>query len=281
MNRRIPAWAALVLCSLSFEVSAEDPAKSGLGDELDRRYVLGIAAGWERFDMNIKLTDRESGNSIFVDAESSFGLPETQLIPIVYGAARITSRHGIGFHAFTISRTGDSLSVNEDFGRLAVDGRVELTDRSSFGYLNYTYGLFDDGQTWIRAMLGIYAIDLKMEIEATGQILLDGVPVDSGRYTDSIDQFAPLPLIGLDYWSRVTGKWYFGAKLAFISGSYDDVSAHVVEANIRARYAMTSRVALITGVNYLNADVEIKRSNSIRDIRYGYNGAYLGLDFNF
>jgi hypothetical protein len=270
-----------VLFSLPFPVDAQDSAKSGLGEELHRRYVLGIAAGLERFDMNIKLTNRESGSSIFVDAESSFGLPETQLIPIVYGAARINRRHGIGFYAFAITRTGDSLSVNEDFGRLQVDGRVELTDKSSFGHVNYTYGLFDDGQTWIRAMLGIYAIDLKMEIEATGQVLLDGVPVDSGVYKDTIDQFAPLPLIGLDYWSRVTDKWYFGAKLAFISGSYDDVSAHVVDANIRARYVMTSRVALITGVNYLSADVEIKRSNSIRDIRYGYDGVYLGLDFNF
>ena len=281
MNRRIPSWAAMVLLSLPLAASAQDTGQSGLGDQLDRRYVLGIAAGWERFDMNIKLTNRESGGSIFVDAESSFGLPESQVIPIIYGAARINRRHGIGFHAFTISRTGDSLSVDGDFGRLRVDGKVELTDRSSFGYLNYTYGLFDDGQTWIRAMFGIYAIDLKVDIEATGQILLDDVPIDSGVYTDTIDQFAPLPLVGLDYWSRVTGKWYFGAKLAFISGSYGDVSAHVVEANIRARYAMTNRVALITGVNYLSADVEIKRSNSIRDIRYGYDGAFLGLDFNF
>jgi hypothetical protein len=66
-----------------------------------------------------------------------------------------------------------------------------------------------------------------------------------------------------------------------VSPPAGDEFAHVVEANIRARYAMTSRVALITGVNCRSADVEIKRPNSIGDIRYGYDGAYVDLDFNF
>jgi len=44
---------------------------------------------------------------------------------------------------------------------------------------------------------------------------------------------------------------------------------------------MTNRVSLITGVNYLRADVKIKKTSSIRDIRYGYDGVFLGLDFNF
>jgi hypothetical protein len=44
---------------------------------------------------------------------------------------------------------------------------------------------------------------------------------------------------------------------------------------------MTDRLSLVTGVNYLSADVEVKRTNQITDTRYGYNGVFLGLDFSF
>jgi hypothetical protein len=271
----------LLLVFAPFCVEADGTNQEGVGDHLSRRYVLGIAAGLERFDTNVKITNRSSGNSIFVDGESSFGLPETQLMPILYGGLRINKRHGFAFHIFNINRNGDDIQVNEDFGRLQVNGRVQLSDKSTFAYFNYMYGLFDDGRVWIRAMFGIYAIDLKLDLEATGQITLDGVPVESGTYTDSVHQFAPLPLIGLDYWSSVTDRWFVGSRVAFIAGSYSDVSAQVVEANIRARYKLTDRLSLVTGVNYLSADVEVKRTNQITDTRYGYDGVFLGLDFSF
>jgi hypothetical protein len=271
----------LLLVFAPFCVEADGTNQEGVSDHLSRRYVLGIAAGLERFDTNVKITNRSSGNSIFVDGESSFGLPETQLMPIFYGGLRINKRHGFAFHIFNINRNGDDIQVNEDFGRLQVNGRVQLSDKSTFAYFNYMYGLFDDGRVWIRAMFGIYAIDLKLDLEATGQITLDGVPVESGTYTDSVHQFAPLPLIGLDYWSSVTDRWFVGSRVAFIAGSYSDVSAQVVEANIRARYKLTDRLSLVTGVNYLSADVEVKRTNQITDTRYGYDGVFLGLDFSF
>jgi hypothetical protein len=44
---------------------------------------------------------------------------------------------------------------------------------------------------------------------------------------------------------------------------------------------MTERVSLITGVNFLSADVDIKRTDTKREISYGFEGFYLGLDFNF
>lgn len=275
MNR-IAAPAAILLL-LPTAVNAASP----LGDEIARRYVLGIAAGLERFDTNVTLTNRNTGNSILIDGEGSFGLPESQTIPILYGAARINRKHGIGFYAFRVNREGTALAVNGDYGGLNVNGTVMFSDRTSFSYLNYRYALFDDQQTIIQALFGVYLLDLKFEINARGQVSLDGVPVTSGEYSETIEQFAPLPLIGLDYWSRVSDKWFLGAKVSFVYGTYDDITALAADAAIRARYRMTDRVSLITGVNFLSADVEIKRTDRKRDISYGFEGLYLGLDFNF
>lgn len=227
------------------------------------------------------VTDRDTGNSVLVDGEGSFGLPESQTIPIVYGAARINEKHSVGFYTFHVSREGTALAVDRDFGDLNVNGTVAFSDRTSFSYMNYRYALFDDRQTIIQALVGVYGPDLKFEFGARGEITIDDEVVASGFYQETIDQFVPLPLIGLDYWSRVTDEWFLGGKVSFVYGSYNEVTALVVDAALRARYQMTDHVSLVTGVNFLSADVEIKRTGTIRDVSYGYEGLYLGLDFSF
>lgn len=279
---RLAMWAAIVQFIALPAVMAEESSGAEISREvLDRKYVLGIGVGLERFDTNIKLTDRRTGNLTFVDGEGNFGLPESKTVPFVYGDVRINKRHGFGFYAFNVNRNGSNFNIDEDFGNLRVVGNVSLTDKSSFSYLTYHYRLFDDQRVLIRALLGVYAVDLSLELTASGQITLNDVPVLSDEYTESIDQFAPLPLIGLDFWATTNEKWAMGARLAMINGSYDDVSALVVDATINTRYQMTGHVALIAGVNYLSADVKVSRPRSIKDIRYAYDGIFLGFDFNF
>ena len=276
-----------VICLVLFLAMAgatadeSDSQERRFDTELDRRFVLGIEAGIERFDTNIRIFDRNTGNSIYLDGEGSFGLPESKTVPTVYGAMRINEKHGLGFYYFTVHRAGTALAVNQDYGRLGVNGTVSFDDETSLGYVNYSYTLFDDNRTFIRALLGVYLLDLKMTLDAVGEVTLDGDPVQSGEYNETISQFAPLPLFGLDYWTRVTNKWYLGGKVALITGSYDNVSAFAIEAALRARWRMTDRVSLITGVNFMSADVDIKRTNTIREISYGFEGVYLGLDFSF
>lgn len=281
MRKRPHGLITTVTMALLGSVTALAQQSAQSEEPLERRYVLGAALGLERFDTNVTVADRDTGNSIFVDAEGSFGLPETQTIPLLYGSARINAKHAVGFSTFRVSREGTALAVNADYGSLNVNGTVNFRDRTSFSYLNYRYALFDDRQTIIQALLGLYAVDLKFDLSAQGEIRLDGEVVVSGVYNETIEQFVPLPLIGLDYWSRVTDRWFIGGKVSFVYGAYDDVSALVVDAQLRARYRMTERLSLITGVNFLSADVEIERTDTINDISYGYEGLYLGLDFSF
>jgi len=276
---RVAATLAICLCGSAIAHESDEAETSG--NVLDRRFVFGIAVGAERFNTNIKITDPQSGNSTFIDAEGNFGLPQTNTVPIVYGAFRINEKHGLGFYAFKINRQGSLINIDKDYGDLAVNGSISFTDKTSFSYLSYHYRLFDDKRVKIRALFGIYALDLSMELNASGQITVGGDPVLSGEYTESINQFAPLPLIGLDFWSTIGEKWAIGAKFAAIGGTYDDVSALVVDVSMRSRYQMTEHVGLIAGFNYLSADVKITGSKSINDIRYGYDGIFLGLDFNF
>ena len=92
-------------------------------------------------------------------------------------------------------------------------------------------------------------------------------------------------MIGLRFLSLATDKWALGAQVTAVWGQYQDVQALVVEAQISARYQLANNVGLVIGVNYFNGDIDISEDDedggSSSDIEYGYDGLFLGLDYNF
>jgi hypothetical protein len=248
---------------------------------LDRKFVLGIAAGVNRFSSNYRF--KGSGSiPIYIDGEGLLGLPKSNLVPALYGAWRINRKHSLGFHAFNINRTGSDIAVDRDFGSVSIDGVITASDKSSFYYLNYGYTLKETSNIFVKGLLGVYVLNLKFELDAVGDISIDDVPVVDGQYNESFSQIAPLPMIGLRFLSLATDKWALGAKFAAVWGQYQDVQALVVEAQISARYQLATNVGLIIGANYFNGDIEIDEGGgSSTDIEYGYDGLFLGLDYNF
>ena len=66
-----------------------------------------------------------------------------------------------------------------------------------------------------------------------------------------------------------------------MAGSYENVSATVFDAAMVGRYAVTRNFGLNVGAVYLSADIIIENDISESDIKYGYEGLYLGLDYLF
>jgi hypothetical protein len=265
-------------CAAAQEVPSSDEQYNY---NVGRKLSVGIAAGYQRFNTNFKFTERSSGRDVFVDAEGTLGLPETQTIPILYGFWRPSKRHGIGFSYFSVDRDTTLLAVDADLGNLNLTGTADLADKSQFYYLSYNFTAFQDDRAYVFASLGLYGLDLKYEFDARGDLTFRDVPIRSGRYNESINQFAPLPMLGIDGWFALTPKWALGAKVAFIAGSYKDVSATVLESKIRVKYAFNKNVGLFFGVNYFNGDIEIKKTDTKTDIAYGFDGLFLGVDFGF
>lgn len=247
------------------------------------KFSLGVAAGFERFDTNFTITDKSTGRSVFVDAEGTLGLPETQAIPIIYGFYRPAEKHGIGFSYFRISRDSTFSALDENLGDLNVTGDVTLSDKSSFYYLSYNYTAYEDDRAFIFASFGLYGLDLKYTLTAEGAISFQGMPVASGTFEREESVFAPLPLLGIDAWFAITPKWAIGAKVAMIGGDVNDVSAFVVESKIRTRFVFSKHVAAIFGVNYFDGDITIDKDDEDREteITYGFDGFFAGLDFRF
>ncbi len=241
---------------------------------------MGVAAAVNRFDTNFKLTNNK-GRSIFIDGEQTLGLPETDVSPQVYAAWRINNKHGIGFTYFSANRVGSSFEIDRNLGGLNVTGNVEVSDKSKFYYLNYSYTFVENPGSRVRGIIGLYGLDLKLGLEAKGLIELDGETIASGRYSEDVRQLIPLPVIGIDYYFAATPKWEFGSRFALVAGKYEDTSALVIDAKLVARYKIATHVGLSLAANYFNGDIDIDEDNERKEIRYGYDGFSIGLDFNW
>jgi hypothetical protein len=248
---------------------------------ISRTLSVGLAVGYERFDTNFKFTDKQSGRSVYVDGEGTLGLPEADFIPILYGYWKPAKRHGLGFSYFQIRRESTLLAVDENFSDLTVTGNVSLSDRSRFYYLSYNYTALQDDRALVLLSLGLYGLDMKYELDATGDISYRGVPIIGGEFSREESVFAPLPLVGLDAWFTITPRWALGSKIALVGGKYKDVSGTVVEAKIRGKYAFNRNLSLFFGVNYFQGDIEIDKEARKTDISYGFEGFFAGLDVGF
>ena len=248
---------------------------------LSRTLSVGVAAGLMRFDSNFKFTDRDTGLSVFLDAEGSMNLPEVKTIPLIYGYWRPSQKHGLGFGYFSVRRESELIVIDRNFDELTVDGRAALSDDTRFYALTYNYTLFQDSRAFLFASFGIKAIDLRYEFEAVGTISIDGEPVQSGRYDETLEQFAPVPLIGIDAWFALTDKWSFGARAAFVAGEVSDMRAVIAESSIRAKYEFNEHVGLIMGLTYFDGDITINEPDVKTEINYGFEGLMLGLDVGF
>lgn len=129
----------------------------------------------------------------------------------------------------------------------------------------------------IFGVVGLYGLDVKYQLDAYGQISIDGELVAD----DSITTFAPLPMIGVEAVFALTSKWSFGTKVALIGGSVGDIrDALVLDTSVRARYMFNERLVLHFGIKYFNADFDVNKSSQRSEVAYGFDGVFGGLSLS-
>jgi len=274
-KRSFPPALLIVASIFSSQVSADqnllDLYEGG-------NFVLGTGAAIVRFDTNIKVTDKNTGNSTYLDLEGNLDLPEVSSVLTLYGVYQINQKHRLGFTFFGINRESSVFNIDKTFEDIRVVGEASFTDTTNFYRVDYGYNLFRSTGSSIDLMAGVYGLDLKYVFKAEGSITVDGV-TSSGSIEDETSIFAPLPLIGLNFNFHITDSWRFMTKVSFIAGTYQDLSAVVSQTTINALYGINKNVGVVLGMSYFDADIDIESSSKIRDISYGYDGAYIGMHF--
>ena len=281
MNSYHNVFAIILLFTL---VVPATPADTATEQQLYRssRFAFGLGAAIVRFDTKLKFTDktRTSFNSIFIDPEGTLGLPETSSVTTIYGVWNINPKHSVGFSYFSVNREITLVNIDETLEDVRIEGDAKISDATNFYRLNYGYTLFDDYRSKIKFHAGVYGLDLKYVFEAQGQFTRDGTTT-TGVIKEEASVFAPLPLIGVDLWYSFTPEWGVNTKVAFVRGTYEDVSAGVLQTSVNAQYRFNDHVGIVFGLAYFDADVDIEDAVEKVEVVYGYDGGFIGMHFIF
>ena len=241
---------------------------------------LGVGFALVRLDTSVKFADKKVNRSIFIDSEGTLDLPDWDSIPVLYGGYRFSQKHGIGFSYFQVKRESSVFDFDETLDDVRITGQAIFSDVTRFYNLFYTNTLYEDDRSRVQGNIGINVLDLRYVLEAEGTITYED-NTTSGSLREDTGIIAPLPLLGLDFWYAFTPKWGMSTKVAFVGGSYQDIRGWVVNSTINARYQFTKHIGAVFGITYFDADIVIEDELERTDVKYGYNGAFLGLHVVF
>jgi hypothetical protein len=259
----------LCLCPLSSQ--AQQGALSTKKDT-----GLGIGYALVRFDTSVKFTDKQNNQTVFVDTEGTLDLPDWDTIPVFYGNYRFTSKHAIGFSYFEVRRESSIFDFDETLDDVTITGTARFLDDTRFFNIYYAYTLFEDERSYILWKFGINALDIRYVLEAEGTITYDDMTTGSYLREDT-GVFAPMPLLGLDFWYAFTPKWGISSKVSLVAGNFDDYRGWVANTNIYARYNISKHFGAIFGISYFDADIIIEDDVERTDVQYSYDGVFLGM----
>ena len=245
-------------------------------------FALGIGTAVVKFDSNVKVSSEQGGISTrYLDLEGDLDLPEFSYVTTLYGWYRFSEKHSMLFGHFAINRHSSSLKIDENYDDvIIVNADINVSDKTRFYYLSYGYSLFLDDRSDIIFIAGLNALDLRFLFEASGEITIDNT-TRSDAVVAEANIFAPLPLIGLNFGYRYTPKWKLSTRISLVGGSYDDISATVLQTSIKSVYQFSKHVGMILGITYFNASISIEDETSVKDITYGYTGGFIGMHFGY
>lgn len=257
-------------------------AAQSFDDVKEPKFALGLGYAGVNFTTNYKFTNKETGNSVYIDAEGTLGMPKRDTVGTIYGALRVKEKHYFLFSHFRVNRevTLFDEEINLD-DLVVVRGKATLSDKTHFYNLSYGYSLKKDSRSNVKFRAGLNVMDFKYVLKAEGELEIDGVIDTDGTYENDVSLLVPLPLFGIDMSFGFTPRWSVAAKVALVGGKYQDVTATAWQTSLNTSYRFNRRVGAVMGVTYFDADVKVEDDKEINDIVYGYSGLYAGVHLMF
>jgi hypothetical protein len=254
--------------------------------EREKRYTWSVTAGGAavRFDSSYKQTDKDSGLSFFIDPEGNLDLSEKEYVPAVYLLALIKGRHYISAGYTRFHRTSGEKILDEDvdIGDIIIeaDARVEFQWDSDDFDVSYGYRIHRDDRTRIILKGGVYVLDLWARAYAEGSYIIEDV-LETGVWEEEATLTAPLPLIGLMFDYDITHRWSLVTAVDAVYAPVGDITGRALRTRVHTRYRFTKLLSMGFGLSYFDIDVVDEDDEKRQEIKYGYDGFYIGLAFTF
>ena len=275
----LPAVAAfLLLTGIGDALAQERPAWRD--DPLGSQFVLGVGLFGPRLDTKVRLDSSTGIIGTEIDFESTLGMDDNDLLPLVLGYYRVAKKHRISFQYFRLDRHGNSVSdAPIRFGDVIFPANLPLSsffnvDVYSFGY---SYSLIHDEKKELAFNVGLQFQDIEMGIAGN---------LGPGFIREDADVVAPLPTFGGTFDYAISDKWIFTSLVGVFAleidfGDDSKFSGEILQINTGVAYKAFKNVAFALQYNYFRVDVDVDDSDWMGSLKYEYRGPVLAVAVYF
>jgi hypothetical protein len=199
---------------------------------------------WEKFNVNlgyfISNTDTDlsigSGLGLSVNVEDLLGLDTTNSVFRIDGSWRFTDnrRHRFDLTWFSIRRDGSN-TIGQDFpikdkdgNEITIPAGSQVTSKFDLDIYRgrYSYSFFQDDRMDLAFSIGLYAMPIDIELNASGLIDVN----ESESFT------APLPTLGLRADFAITPKWFLRSNFEVFYIEIKEFTGTLYESNVAIEY---------------------------------------------
>lgn len=262
------SFASAVVMLLAGAASAQEQSELPW-----KRGALSLGGFITQSDAGLRLDSQTLGRGTQLSLKNAFGIDDSVDSFRADGFWRFFPRHRFDISYYDLSRDGSrtlsaTIQVRDQTFVLGTTVTTELN--LAIYKAGYSYSFVQNRRFDLAASLGVFGIDTKFGISATGI---------GTRETASL--FAPLPVVGLRGAFAVTPKFFVRAGVQYFGLDLGDVSGQLVDAMVVVDYDIFNNIAVGAGYNFVDLDLEAEESKLRGSLDFDYSGAIVFVKFFF
>ena len=269
-------FALIILCITALPLQAD----------FDETYRLDVGGSIVSFDSKIRINSRDDSIDKEIDFEDTLGFDSDMRIGFVKGSWRMGNRHRLSLLYMPIRRTSE-VTTTKDFevnGNIIKSGAyVGASFKTRVFDIEYIYSYYKRPNLELGISAGIYWMNSLSELNASGNVILEGSVTEEFRSDYKTNQrlLAPLPLFGLSASYEINPQWLVHANARYFDITISDIEGRIISFNLKTEYFFTNHLAL--GASLTSFAVNVNHSGVVflNTLQYEYDGlqAYLVLKY--
>ncbi len=242
--------------------------------------MLGAGLYAPRLDTQVRLDSSSGMLGTLIDFESTLGMDDKDLLPLLLGHYRVAKKHRIIFQYFRLDRHGNSVSEGAiRFGDITFPADLPLSSFFNVDVysLGYSYSLIHDNKKELAFSVGLQFQDI--EIGIAGNLGAEVIRSET-------DVVAPLPTFGGSFNYAISDKWLFTSLVGVFGieidlGDDTEFAGEILQINTGIVHKTFNNVGFALHYNYFRVDVDVDDPDWVGLLKYEYRGPVLSVFFYF
>jgi hypothetical protein len=255
------------------------PAEAqALGDD----FYLQVSGFWAtHVDSAVRVTPASNpSGGTEIDLESDLDLDNSEILPAIYGSARLGGGFSIGAEYYSVGRSS-SATLSRDITYNGVtypaNGTVNGGFNTDIYRLTVGWAFVRNENFELGAAIGLHATNLEFFLNGQGTVGNQPATTQNRR----TEFLAPLPTIGLFTTYQIADNLTLSARADFLSLKVGDYKGRLINLQTSLAWRFTHNFGAGLAFRYVNYRVDVDKPDYFGRLDYNFLGPSLFLEVGF